>query len=221
MTLTVGETTYHAAAQSGVVGLADVLPLGMYGENEFAVSVTDGKETYNVIVKALVVTMTITTADQYANWITVAKACEQSATLWGGYFRLGANITATSMVMFNRGKTDGTEGFKGVFDGCGYVIDGLNRSSVDSNAFVTTMTGSGILKNIAFTNVKITGAGNFLCSGGKRNDRKTFTCSTHLFPQAANLTERLPVSYKVAPCVMCLSTQAERLLAEPAQSSEF
>lgn len=167
VTLTVGETTYHAAAQSGVVGLADVLPLGMYGENEFAVSVTDGKETYNVIVKTLVVTMTITTADQYAKWITVAKACEQSATLWGGYFRLGANITATSMVMFNRGKTDGTEGFKGVFDGCGYVIDGLNRSSADSNAFVTTMTETGVLKNIAFTNVKITGAGNFLCSGGK------------------------------------------------------
>ncbi len=167
VTLIVGETNYKAKAQNGVVGLADVLPLGMYGEKEFGVSVTDKKETYNVTVKALVVTMTITTADQYANWITVAKACEQSATLWGGYFRLGANITATSMVMFNRGKTDGTEGFKGVFDGCGYIVDGLNRSSWDSNSFVTTMTGSGILKNISFTNVKITGAGNFLCSGGK------------------------------------------------------
>ena len=167
VTLIVGETNYKATAQNGVVGLADVLPLGMYGEKEFGVSVTDKKETYNVTVKALVVTMTITTADQYANWITVAKACEQSATLWGGYFRLGANITATSMVMFNRGATDGSEGFKGVFDGCGYIIDGLNRNSWDSNSFVTTMTGSGILKNISFTNVKITGAGNFLCSGGK------------------------------------------------------
>ena len=110
--------------------------------------------------------MTITTADQYANWVVVAKACEQSATLWGGYFRLGANITATSMVMFNRGKTDGTEGFKGVFDGCGYIIDGLNRSTWDSNSFVTTMTKTGVLKNIAFTNVKITNKGNFLTSGG-------------------------------------------------------
>ena len=167
VTLIVGETNYKATAQNGVVGLADVLPLGMYGEKEFGVSVTDKKETYNVTVKALVVTMTITTADQYANWITVAKACEQSATLWGGYFRLGANITATSMVMFNRGATDGSEGFKGVFDGCGYIVDGLNRSSWDSNAFVTTMTETGVLKNIAFTNVRITGAGNFLTSGGK------------------------------------------------------
>lgn len=167
VTLIVGETNYKAKAQNGVVGLADVLPLGMYGEKEFGVSITDKKETYNVTVKALVVTMTITTADQYANWITVAKACEQSATLWGGYFRLGANITATSMVMFNRGATDGSEGFKGVFDGCGYIIDGLNRNSWDSNAFVTTMTETGVLKSIAFTNVRITGAGNFLTSGGK------------------------------------------------------
>lgn len=174
VTLIVGEKNYKATAQNGVVGLADVLPLGMYGEKEFGVSVTDKKETYNVTVKALVVTMTITTVDQYAHWITVAKACEQSATLWGGYFRLGANITATSMVMFNRGKTDGTEGFKGVFDGCGYSVDGLNRSSWDSNSFVTTMTGSGILKNISFTNVKITGAGNFLCSGGKGTIENVF-----------------------------------------------
>ena len=173
VTLIVGATNYKATAQNGVVGLADVLPLGMYGEKEFGVSVTDKKETYNVTVKALVVTMTITTAD-HAHWITVAKACEQSATLWGGYFRLGANITATSMVMFNRGKTDGTEGFKGVFDGCGYIVDGLNRSSWDSNSFVTTMTGSGILKNISFTNVKITGAGNFLCSGGKGTIENVF-----------------------------------------------
>ena len=167
VTLTVGETTYYAVAQNGIVSLATVLPLGIYGEKAFGISITDEKETYNVTINALVVTMTITTADQYANWITVAKACEQSETLWGGYFRLGANITATSMVMFNRGATDGSEGFKGVFDGCGYVVDGLNRSSWDSNAFVTTMTETGVLKNIAFTNVKITGEGNFLVSGGK------------------------------------------------------
>lgn len=167
VTLTADEATYHATAQNGVVSLATVLPLGIYGEKAFGISVTDKNETYNVTINALVVTMTITTSDQYANWNTIAKACEQSATLWGGYFRLGANITATSMVVFNRGATDGSEGFKGVFDGCGYIIDGLNRNSWDSNSFVTTMTGSGILKNISFTNVKITGAGNFLCSGGK------------------------------------------------------
>ena len=167
VTLTADEATYYATVQNGVVSLATVLPLGIYGEKAFGISVTDKNETYNVIINALVVTMTIMTSDQYANWITIAKACEQSATLWGGYFRLGANITATSMVMFNRGATDGSEGFKGVFDGCGYVIDGLNRNGLYTNAFVTTMTETGVLKNIAFTNVKITGEGNFLTSGGK------------------------------------------------------
>ena len=167
VTLTADEATYYAAVQNGVVSLATVLPLGIYGEKAFGISVTDKNETYNVTINALVVTMTITTSDQYANWITIAKACEQSATLWGGYFRLGANITATSMVMFNRGAPDGSEGFKGVFDGCGYVIDGLNRNGLYTNAFVTTMTKTGVLKNIAFTNAKITGEGNFLTSGGK------------------------------------------------------
>lgn len=174
VTLTVGETAYQATAQNGVVALADKLPLGVYGEKSIAVSVTDGSETYNVTINALVVTMTITTADQYANWIVVAKACEQSATLWGGYFRLGANITATSMVMFNRGKTNGTEGFKGVFDGCGYAIDGLTRTTWNSDAFVTTMTAEGVLKNIAFTAVRIVGEGNFLCSGGKGTIENVF-----------------------------------------------
>ena len=167
VTLTADEATYYATVQNGVVSLATVLPLGIYGEKAFGISVTDQNETYNVTINALVVTMTIMTSDQYANWITIAKACEQSATLWGGYFRLGANITATSMIMFNRGKTDGSEGFKGVFDGCGYVIDGLNRNGLYTNAFVTTMTETGVLKNIAFTNAKITGEGNFLTSGGK------------------------------------------------------
>lgn len=135
-----------------------------YGKKEIVVTDDSGK---TITIAATLISKVLKNATDYANWITIAKACEQSATLWGGYFRLGANITATSMVVFNRGATDGSEGFKGVFDGCGYIIDGLNRSSWDSNSFVTTMTGSGILKNISFTNVKITGAGNFLCSGGK------------------------------------------------------
>lgn len=186
VTLTVGETAYQATAQNGVVALADKLPLGVYGEKSIAVSVTDGSETYNVTINALVVTMTITTADQYANWVVVAKACEQSATLWGGYFRLGANITATSMVMFNRGETDGTEGFKGVFDGCGYAIDGLTRTTWNSDAFVTTMTAEGVLKNIAFTNVSIVGEGNFLCSGGKGIIENVFVQYTAISQGDAN-----------------------------------
>ena len=172
--LSIDEKAYSYIAQNGVVKLSDNLPLSVYGEKLISVSINDGKAVYNVNVNALIVTKTITNAAEYANWINIAKACEESATLWGGYFRLGANITTTSMVMFNRGAIDGSEGFKGVFDGCGYTIDGLNRSSWDYNAFVTTMTNTGVLRNIAFTNVKITGEGNFLTSGGKGTIENVF-----------------------------------------------
>ena len=163
VTLTIGETDYKATAQNGVVGLADVLPLGVYGEKEFGVSVTDEKETYNVTVKALVVTMTITTADQYANWIKIADACETEDKILGGYFKLGANITVETMVTFERHDVDGLYGFKGVFDGCGYALDGLTATG---NAFISCMTKDGVLRNIAFTNAKVAGESNFLCSGG-------------------------------------------------------
>ena len=173
--LTIGETALRSAiATDGIVALDGVLPLGIYGEQSINVGFTYGKASYNVTINALVVTKTIKTADDYANWITIAKACEEGEKLWGGYFRLGNDISATNMVVFTRGETDGTEGFKGVFDGCGYAIDGLTRTTWNSDAFVTTMTAEGVLKNIAFTAVRIVGEGNFLCSGGKGTIENVF-----------------------------------------------
>ena len=173
--LTIGETALRSAiATDGIVALDGVLPLGIYGEQSINVGFTYGKASYNVTINALVVTKTIKTADDYASWITIAKACEAGEKLWGGYFRLGNNISATNMVVFTRGETDGTEGFKGVFDGCGYAIDGLSRAALYTDAFVTTMTAEGVLKNIAFTAVRIVGEGSFLCSGGKGTIENVF-----------------------------------------------
>ena len=173
--LTIGETALRSAiATDGIVALDGVLPLGIYGEQSINVGFTYGKASYNVTINALVVTKTIKTADDYANWITIAKACEAGEKLWGGYFRLGNDISATNMVVFTRGETDGTEGFKGVFDGCGYAIDGLSRAAFYTDAFVTTMTAEGVLKNIAFTAVRIVGEGSFLCSGGKGTIENVF-----------------------------------------------
>lgn len=173
--LTIGETALRSAiATDGIVALDGVLPLGIYGEQSINVGFTYGKASYNVTINALVVTKTIKTADDYANWITIAKACEEGEKLWGGYFRLGNDISATNMVVFTRGETDGTESFKGVFDGCGYAIDGLARAALYTDAFVTTMTAEGVLKNIAFTAVRIVGEGSFLCSGGKGTIENVF-----------------------------------------------
>ena len=53
---------------------------------------------------------------------------------------------------------DGAGGFSGTFDGCGYVIDGLEASVAKDHAtFVGEMKPDAVLKNIGFTNVKMSG----------------------------------------------------------------
>lgn len=120
----------------------------------------DGK---TITIEATLVSKVLMNAADYSNWIKIANACEAENQILGGYFKLGANITSETMVTFVRYDVDGKYGFKGVFDGCGYAIDGLTATG---NAFISCMTKDGVLRNIAFTNAKIAGASNFLCSGG-------------------------------------------------------
>ena len=132
-----------------------------YGEKNIVITDVDGK---TITVSATLVTKTLMNATDYSNWIKIAKACEAAENqILGGYFKLGANITSETMVTFVRYDVEGKYGFKGVFDGCGYAIDGLTATG---NAFISCMTKDGVLRNIAFTNAKIAGASNFLCSGG-------------------------------------------------------
>ena len=121
----------------------------------------DGK---TITIEATLVSKVLMNAADYSNWIKIAKACEAENQILGGYFELGANITSETMVTFERYDVYGNYGFKGVFDGCGYAIDGLTATG---NAFISCMTKDGVLRNIAFTNAKIAGESNFLCSGGK------------------------------------------------------
>ncbi len=140
-----------------------------YGEKELTVTVlTSDDAAHTITVPVLLVTKVIKTADDYSNWITIAKACESEENIWGGYFMLGNDISAQTMVTFKRTSVDGKTGFKGTFDGCGYAIDGLNKADNDSTAFISCMTSDGVLKNISFTNAKFSVFyGNFLSSGGK------------------------------------------------------
>lgn len=131
-----------------------------YGEKNIVITDVDGK---TITVSATLVTKTLMNAADYSNWIKIANACEAENQILGGYFKLGANITSETMVTFVRYDVDGKYGFKGVFDGCGYAIDGLTATG---NAFISCMTKDGVLRNIAFTNAKIAGKSNFLCSGG-------------------------------------------------------
>ena len=139
-----------------------------YGEKELTVTVlTNDDVSHAITLPVLLVTKVIKTADDYSAWVTIAKACESDASLWGGYFMLGNDISAQTMVTFKRTSTNGSNGFKGTFDGNGYAIDGLNKADNDSTAFISCMTSEGVLKNISFTNAKFSVSnGNFLSSGG-------------------------------------------------------
>ena len=131
-----------------------------YGEKEIVVTDDSGK---TITIAATLISKVLKNATDYANWIKIANACETENQILGGYFKLGANITSATMVTFERWDVDGAYGFKGIFDGCGYAIDGLTATG---NAFISCMTKDGVLRNIAFTNAKIAGESNFLCSGG-------------------------------------------------------
>ena len=131
-----------------------------YGAKQIVLTDDDGK---TITIAATLVSKVLKNATDYANWIKIANACETENQILGGYFQLGANITVETMVTFERYDVDGLYGFKGVFDGCGYALDGLTATG---NAFISCMTKDGVLRNIAFTNAKVAGESNFLCSGG-------------------------------------------------------
>ena len=131
-----------------------------YGEKEIVVTDDSGK---TITIAATLISKVLKNATDYANWIKIANACETENQILGGYFKLGANIIVETMVTFERYDVDGLYGFKGVFDGCGYALDGLTATG---NAFISCMTKDGVLRNIAFTNAKVAGESNFLCSGG-------------------------------------------------------
>ena len=143
-----------------------------YGKQTVQIVVQAEYTLYTIDMPVLLVSKVIRTADDYAAWGKIAIACENDGKTegshnYGGYFELGNNITSTSgsiaMVYADENAWDKAGGFSGTFDGCGYAIDGLTATG---NAFISCMTKDGVLRNIAFTNAKIAGASNFLCSGG-------------------------------------------------------
>lgn len=81
---------------------------------------------------------------------------------YGGYFLLANNINASgyeilpncvwSGYMDAKGREE--EGFQGVLDGQGYTINGLTVGGTISYGIFGTIGQNGVIKNVAFTNVK-------------------------------------------------------------------
>ncbi len=135
-----------------------------YGEQNVVVTVAcDGGDTHEVKVKVLLVSATFNTKSELNNFGTIAKACEEDATTWGGYFELGDDIDYQDYwsEFFGAANPSGLSamnGFVGVFDGMGYNINDLRvtkKSATDNGAFISKLGVNGVLRNVSFTNAQV------------------------------------------------------------------
>lgn len=139
----------------------------LYGNQTVQLVVDAGYTRYTINLPMLLISKVIRTVDDYAAWVKIAIACENNGKTegshnYGGYFELGNNIKSESgsipMAYADQEAWDGAGGFSGTFDGCGYVIDGLEAGVAKDHAtFVGEMKPDAVLKNIGFTNVKMSG----------------------------------------------------------------
>ena len=138
-----------------------------YGNQTVQIVVDAGYTRYTINLPVLLVSKVIRTVDDYAAWGKIAMACENGGKTggshnYGGYFELGNDIGSESgsiaMTYADQDAWDGAGGFAGTFDGCGYVIDGLVANAAKNHAtFIGEMKTNAVLKNIGFTNVKMSG----------------------------------------------------------------
>ena len=153
-----------------------------WGEQTLVAVIQNGPRTYKVNIPVLLITKVIRTAEDLDNFGTLAKSVEEKPNLWGGYFVLGNNIdynkTYTSFIDWNvmegnNGKIwegdywcDGPKnGFRGVFDGNGYYIKGLQTIGA-AGGFVGILNEKGIIRNVSFINAKHNGWGGYVCTAG-------------------------------------------------------
>ncbi len=124
------------------------------------------------------VTQEINTKEELTNWGSVADSQSADTLVFDGYFVLGNDINYNDdyqawgrLLDFqsaNLGdswyRTD-LYGFKGVFDGKGYNIEGLRIKQVEGEfhiGFITILHNEGIFKSTSFTNLVIPGWGSAL-----------------------------------------------------------
>lgn len=159
----------------------------------------DGKDlvistaNYDYAVKADVYTMVIKTKADMDAWGNIARTngnFDSTAAL-DGYFALGANIEYNgeyvsptdcdevytlnrNVIKDNTWQNTARFGFKGVFDGKGYNVDGMavkgrskkSDGGTASGGFVGYMNNDGVVKNISFTNAGLHENSGFITSFG-------------------------------------------------------
>ncbi|MBQ3572374.1 MAG: hypothetical protein IJA15_06075, partial [Clostridia bacterium] len=112
--------------------------------------------------------MIIETPEELDAWHSFAFEQEDD-----GYFVLGNNIAYNGAYTGSRNwdksgyawASPDNVGFKGIFDGNGYVIDGLRIES-GFRGFVTLLQSDGIIRNVSFINASYSAIGAYLCQWG-------------------------------------------------------
>ena len=154
------------------------------GEQELYVST----EYITYRVPALIYTMIINDKAEMDEFVEISKACATKLGQWDGYFLLGNDIDYNGdfvpMTSHNHlyalggdaknSRYDPTMvGFRGVFDGCGYNIDGLaiginKAGGVNAEAGIFGVIHvEGVVRNISFTNaISRENSGYVAASGG-------------------------------------------------------
>ena len=147
------------------------------GEGKEIVIATD-KAQY--LIKANVYTKVISTKEDLDQMGALAKACEDYFRLWNGYFVLDSDIayngifnsiahsmdiwTSADPVEWSNGQL---YGFKGVFDGKGHTIDGLEINQAGQcGGLFGVLHRDGMIKNVAFTNAFVAANSGYICSAG-------------------------------------------------------
>ena len=113
---------------------------------------------------------------------SIAKSCSSSKSLWDGYFVLGADIEyndvfnnriADYAYLANESVSGGNwhngvvNGFMGVFDGKGHVINGLSiDNGQDIGAIFVVLHAEGVVKNVTFTNASVSANSSLVCGAG-------------------------------------------------------
>ena len=154
-----------------------------YGDQKVSLTFTDdagAAHTFDFAVS--LVTKILTTKDDLTNFGYLSKLCESDTKTWGGYFKLGNDIdygktsyvgfinpsSAAAQTLTGEGLGWGWKtGFIGTFDGCGYTIDQIYfLGESHCRSFISVLGEGGVIRNVAFTNVRKGGTGGIVSSGG-------------------------------------------------------
>ena len=166
----------------------EALPTEVTSMGEKTITFETAKASY--VYAAEVYTMIIQSAADLDAMGAMSKAAMSDVLSWGGYFVLGADIEynkefvpfisygyfvendATGMF----GSPDQV-GFKGIFDGRGHKIDGMQMNTAGAG-FIGIVSNGGVIRNVSFTNAVNNAAGGFLSTASAGTYENIFISGT-------------------------------------------